>query len=30
MKFYQNKKSTEFKVGLFTIIAIVVLAASYM
>ena len=30
MKFYQNKKSTEFKVGLFTIIAIIVLAASYM
>jgi len=30
MKFYQNKKNTEFKVGLFTIIAIVILAASYM
>lgn len=30
MKFYQNKKSTEFKVGLFTIIAIIVFAASYM
>ena len=30
MKFYQNKKSTEFKVGLFTIIAIIVLVASYM
>ena len=30
MKFYQNKKSTEFKVGLFTIIAIIALAASYM
>ena len=30
MKFYQNKKSTEFKVGLFTIIAIIVLTASYM
>ena len=30
MKFYQNKKNTEFKVGLFTIIAIIVLAASYM
>ncbi len=30
MKFYQNKKSTEFKVGLFTIIAIVVLVVSYM
>ncbi|MDP8268652.1 MAG: MlaD family protein [Candidatus Tenebribacter davisii] len=30
MKFYQNKKSTEFKVGLFTILAIVVFAASYM
>jgi phospholipid/cholesterol/gamma-HCH transport system substrate-binding protein len=30
MKFYQNKKSTEFKVGLFTLVAIIVLAASYM
>lgn len=30
MKFYQNKKSTEFKVGLFTIIALVVFGASYM
>ncbi|MDP8201751.1 MAG: MlaD family protein [Candidatus Tenebribacter burtonii] len=30
MKFYQNKKNTEFKVGLFTIIAIIVLATSYM
>ncbi len=30
MKFYQNKRNTEFKVGLFTIVAIVVLAASYM
>ncbi len=30
MKFYQNKKSTEFKVGLFTILAIIILAASYM
>ena len=30
MKFYQNKKNTEFKVGLFTIIAIIVFAASYM
>ncbi len=30
MKFYQNKRNTEFKVGLFTIVAIIVLAASYM
>ena len=30
MKFYQNKRNTEFKVGLFTIIAIIVFAASYM
>ena len=30
MKFYQNKMNTEFKVGLFTIIAVIVLAASYM
>jgi len=30
MKFYQNKKSTEFKVGLFTLVAIIVLAVSYM
>ena len=30
MKLYQNKKSTEFKVGLFTIIAIIVLTVSYM
>jgi len=30
MKFYQNKRSTEIKVGLFTIIAIIVLVASYM
>jgi len=30
MKFYQNKKNTEFKVGLFTIIAIFIFIASYM
>ncbi|MDP8204449.1 MAG: MlaD family protein [Candidatus Tenebribacter mawsonii] len=30
MKFYQNKKNTEFKVGLFTIIAIIIFVASYM
>ncbi len=30
MKFYQNKKSTEFKVGLFTLVAIIVLATSYL
>ena len=30
MKFYQNKKNTEFKVGLFTIMAIFIFIASYM
>lgn len=30
MKFHQNKRSTEIKVGLFAIIAIIILVASYM
>lgn len=30
MKLYQNKRSTEIKVGLFTIIALIVLVAAYM
>ncbi len=29
MKFYQNKKSLEFKVGLFVIVAIIILVVSY-